>query len=200
MIEIKKIIKKGGIGVMPTDTIYGLVGSALNKKTVERIYKVRKRNLKKPLIILISSLNDLKKFGVDLTGKSYPQVDTLNLIWPGKITLILSLPRASLRSLEYLHRGTGKLAFRLPDDKKLINILKKTGPLVAPSANIEGEKIAVNIKEVREYFGNKIDFYLGGKKMSGKPSSILGWKNGGLVLIREGSVSAYRLKKKKLIR
>ena len=62
--KIIKILKNSGIGVLPTDTIYGLVGRALDKKTVERIYKVRKRNPKKPLIILISSLSDLKLFGV----------------------------------------------------------------------------------------------------------------------------------------
>ncbi len=52
-VEIEKILKSGGIGVIPTDTIYGLVGSALNKKAVRRIYQLRQRNPKKPLIILI---------------------------------------------------------------------------------------------------------------------------------------------------
>ena len=55
MGNIVTILKQGGIGVLPTDTIYGLVGSALSQRAVKRIYKVRKRNPKKPFIILISS-------------------------------------------------------------------------------------------------------------------------------------------------
>ena len=172
---------------MPTDTIYGLVGSALNKKAVKKIYEVRKRDLKKPLIILISSLDNLKDFGIDLSDKSYPQKITLNKIWPGKITLILPLRRSGLRKMEYLHRGTGKLAFRFPENDRLIKILKRAGPLVAPSANLEGEKVASNIQEAKEYFGERINFYLEGKIGSKKSSTILEWKENGFVLIREGA-------------
>jgi len=64
--KIIKILKEGGIGVLPTDTIYGLVGSALNKETVEMIYKIRKREKTKPFIILISSPKDLKIFEIKI--------------------------------------------------------------------------------------------------------------------------------------
>ncbi len=83
--EFKKqavdFLKKGKIGVMPTDTIYGLVGKALNKKTVERIYEVKKRKPEKPFIILISSLRDLKLFGVK------PE-KILKKYWPGAASVI----------------------------------------------------------------------------------------------------------------
>ena len=65
--EIVNLLKEGKVGVMPTDTIYGLVGSALNPQTVEEIYLLRKRATDKPFIVLISSINDLGKFGVFLT-------------------------------------------------------------------------------------------------------------------------------------
>ena len=61
-----KIIHNGGIGVFPTDTLYGIVGSAFSKTAVERIYKVKGRHKQKPFIILISSINDIKKFGIVL--------------------------------------------------------------------------------------------------------------------------------------
>ena len=63
---IKKILLNHGVGVLPTDTLYGLVGSALSKKAVARIYKLRRRNPQKPFIILISSLADLKLFNIKL--------------------------------------------------------------------------------------------------------------------------------------
>ncbi len=64
-----EILKAGGVGVLATDTIYGIVGSALSKKTVERIYSLRKRNLKKPMIVLIGEITDLKFFGIKLNNE-----------------------------------------------------------------------------------------------------------------------------------
>ena len=165
--EIVKVIRQGGIGVIPTDTIYGLVGSALNKKTVERIYKLRKRNLKKPMIILIGDIKQLKKFGISL----YPSGYTLNpRAWPPKTSLIFPCESAKFH---YLHRGTKTLAFRLPKPKKLRSFLKKTGPLVAPSANFEGEPPSKTIKEAQKYFGNRVDFYVNAGKKISKPSRLL---------------------------
>jgi L-threonylcarbamoyladenylate synthase len=74
---------------------------------------------------------------------------------------------------EYLHRGKKSLAFRLPHNKDLIDILKISGPIVAPSANIEGAKPAENIKEAKSYFGDKIDFYLDVGTIKSKPSKII---------------------------
>src|SRR3989344_3633535 len=62
--QIVTTLRNGGVGVVPTDTIYGIVGSALNPQAVERIYKLRRRNPKKPMIILIGSLGDLRLFDI----------------------------------------------------------------------------------------------------------------------------------------
>jgi L-threonylcarbamoyladenylate synthase len=163
--DIVTTINAGGIAVIPTDTMYGIVGSALNKKTVERIYEVRKRNTTKPLIILISTISDLKKFGVKNAPEKF-----LKTLWPDKVTVILDAPQ---KKFEYLHRGSNKLAFRMPADKDLISIIKKTGPLVAPSANIEGEKPSRNIKEAQAYFGPDVDLYLDKGNLPIKPSTIV---------------------------
>ena len=64
--EISKLIKKGCVGVIPTDTLYGFSCSALDKNAVERIYKIKGRDESKPFIILISSLEDLSKFNIQL--------------------------------------------------------------------------------------------------------------------------------------
>src|SRR5665647_1367721 len=124
---IISILSSGGIGILPTDTLYGVCGSAHKKETVERIYKLRKRDLKKPMIILISSLADLKMFGIKINGK---QKTILENFWPGKMSVVLDCP---LKKYRYLHRGGKSLAFRFPKNKWLTDILKKTGPLVAPS-------------------------------------------------------------------
>ncbi len=168
-IQAKKaalFLKEGAIGVIPTDTIYGICGSALNKKTVEKIYKLRKRNPKKPVIILIGSIGDLKEFNVKL--KDW-QEEILLKIWPAKISVILDCPSSKF---SYLHRGTKSLSFRIPASKNLLKIISVSGPLVAPSANFEDQPPAENINEARRYFGNKV-FYYGRKKLTGQPSTLV---------------------------
>ncbi len=165
------LLKEGAVGVIPTDTIYGICGSAFNKKTVEKIYKLRKRNLQKPFIILIGDIDDLKKFGINL--KDY-QRKFLNTVWlvenkqSKKVSVILECP---LEEFAYLHRGTKTIAFRIPKNKELIKILEISGPLVAPSANFEGCNPAKNIKEAKKYFGHEV-FYLNRGNLISKPSRL----------------------------
>lgn len=185
--EIMSVLQHGGIGVLPTDTLYGIVGSALSKKTVARMYKVRKRNLKKPLIILIHSLRDLAVFGVVITPK---EKKLLNTLWPGKVSVLLSCAH---KRFTYLHRGTHMLAFRVPADTALRALLKKTGPLVAPSANIEGSDPARTIGDALRYFGKNVDFYSDGGKRGGKPSTLVVLEHGVLSVKRLGAV---KIKKK----
>jgi L-threonylcarbamoyladenylate synthase len=182
MIREAKILLKGGIGVLPTDTIYGIVASALNKKAVLRVYEIRKRNPKKPFIILISSLKVLDLFGIKLSA---PARKILNKVWPGKVSVILPCPH---KKFSYLHRGAKTLAFRLPDKKQLIRLLKKTGPLIAPSANLEGLPPVKTIKEAKKYFGSKVDFYVNAGKLNSLPSTLIAIKNSRVIIKREGTV------------
>ncbi|NTW27467.1 MAG: threonylcarbamoyl-AMP synthase [Candidatus Moranbacteria bacterium] len=180
---IAPILKLGGVGIVPTDTLYGIVGSALDKKTVERIYELRKRELGKPMIILISSLNDLKKFGVVCSAA---QKNVLKKLWPGKVSVVFG---CKLKKWEYLHRGKNSLAFRLPADEELVSLLKKVGPLVAPSANLAGKNPATTYLEAKKYFGEEVDFYVDWGKLKSKPSTIAEIGNDGeLKVLREGAV------------
>ncbi len=183
--SIEDVLISGGIGIIPTDTIYAIAGSALNKRTVEKIYKLRKRNLKKPMIILIGSMAQLKIFGVRLDNQSK---EIIKKLWPGKFSIVL--PCRS-KKWAYIHRGTKSLAFRLPQGKPhnriLINLLKKTGPLVAPSANFEGDPPAKNINEAEDYFGDKVDFYLDAGTLRSKPSTLIKIVKGKVFVLRMGS-------------
>jgi len=167
-------LKEGRIGVIPTDTIYGIVCSALSKKSVERLYSVRKRNLKKPMIVLISSVNDLDLFGIRIDKK------ITSKYWPGKVSIIVPV-----KKFDYLHRGKESVAFRLPDNKNIISIIKISGPIVAPSANPEGKEPAKTIEEAKEYFKDKIDFYLDGGKLKSKPSKIISLINNKIEVVRK---------------
>lgn len=166
---------------MPTDTIYGIVGSALNPRVVEEIYFLRKRESSKPMIILISSLDDLLDFDIILTKE---QKSFLTKIWPNPVSVILPCPA---ERFSFLHRGKKSLAFRMPKDERLVKILKKTGPLVAPSANTEKEKPAETIAEAKKYFNDKITFYARAGKLKSRPSTIVRlYEDGTRIVLREG--------------
>ena len=156
-----KTLTENGVAVMPTDTIYGIVGRAQDKNVVERIYKIRKRSSHKPCIILIGDINELKKFSVSLSGE---QKNKLKEYWftlsgvevPAPTSIILDCPN---KKLSYLHRGANTLAFRLPAPEGLRNLLLKVGPLVAPSANTEATPPSKNIDDAKKYFGNALANY-----------------------------------------
>ena len=128
--NLVKVLKEGGVVVMPTDTIYGIVGKALSQPTVERIYDIKKRAPEKPCIILISDWAEVEKFGVDISKIKIPEYNE-----PTSFVLNYLNPE-----FEYLHRGTHTLAFRKPNILELQNLLKETGPLIAPSGLAHGAK------------------------------------------------------------
>lgn len=182
-------IKNGAIGILPTDTLYGLVGSAINKNTVERIYKIRKRAPEKPMIILISSMEYLNKFSIHPTEKI---TNFLKKLWPNSVSIILTCED---ENFEYLHRGTKTLAFRIPNKSALLNLLSQTGPLVAPSANFEGEKPAHTIKEAKNYFGSNVDFYIDAGRLDYPPSTLIKIEDDKITVLRQGS---FKLKEHKI--
>lgn len=179
--QAERIIKKEGVGVLPTDTLYGVVGSAFSKKAVARIYKLRKRNPKKPLIILIHALADVDLFGVAPDAKDKK---ILRAFWPGKVSIIIPCNR---KKFAYLHRGTDALALRVPASPALRRLLKKTGPLVAPSANREGESPAKTVAEAETYFGDAVDFYIDRGRLASQPSTLVTLKNGRISVVRKGA-------------
>ncbi len=171
--EVVEALKNGEVGIIPTDTIFGFVASAFKVLAVEKIYKIKKREKKKPFIILISSIEDLKKFGIRLNEK---HLKILKRLWPvsGSFCVPVSviLPCKN-KKFYYLHRGTDSLAFRLPQLPWLRSLIKNSGPIVAPSANFSGEKPASNAKEVQKVFDNKIDFCINKKTIGATPSTII---------------------------
>ena len=181
-----KILRGGGVAVMPTDTLYGMVGSAQNVSVVNRIYALRKRNPKKPCIILIGDISELKNFSINISEK---QKEKLKKYWSFSptqdlrpISVVLDCPD---ESFSYLHRGTKTLAFRLPAIKELRDLLLETGPLIAPSANPEGLLPAKTIEEAKKYFNDSVDLYIDGGMLAGEASKVVR-------LHLDGSVSILR--------
>lgn len=183
-----KVLKGKGVAVMPTDTIYGIVGRALDKDVVERIYNIKGRNPDKPCIILISDIKDLEKFSINLSEEKKEELEKYWFISSEAeecraTSIILDCKNDSL---EYLHRGTNTLAFRLPFSNDLKNLLIETGSLIAPSANTETLPPSVNIEEAKRYFGNLVDLYIDGGELNNKASKLIKLnEDGSVIVLRE---------------
>lgn len=177
-VFLEDVLREGGVAVMPTDTTYGIVASALDEKAVHEVYRLRKRDLNKPFIILISDRTELRKFGVGLTPA---QEKILAKVWPGSVSVVL--PCAD-DTFSYLHRGGKTLAFRVPAKRELRALLRSTGPLVVPSANPQGHPVAKTIPEARAYFGHHVNFYQDGGTVTAAPSKLIDITDGTEKIIR----------------
>jgi L-threonylcarbamoyladenylate synthase len=164
--EAAKKLQSGQIGVIPTDTLYGMVGLARRPAVVERVYVLRRRELHKPLITLISNLDQLTALGGVIDARTR---ELFERVWPGPVSLIVTVPASEMA---YIHRGTQSIAFRMPKHEPLRRLIEEVGPLVAPSANIAGEEPATTIEEARAAFGDAV-FYIEGGYMKNPPSALV---------------------------
>jgi len=175
-----EILKRGGVGVIPTDTIYGLACSIFSVVGVKRIYELKKREENKPPVIIISDISDLEKLGADI---SPTHLKIIEKYWPGKLTIIFRVSE----EYKYLDKGLG-LAIRLPADENLRNILRQTGPLATTSANYSEQIPAKNIIEAEKYFGDKVDFYEDGGNLNSEPSTLVKINGDNIEILRQGAV------------
>ncbi len=177
--EAASLIKKGSVGVIPTDTIYGISASALIEEAVENIYQLKNRTPEKPMIVLIDSEKWLDYFGVKTTKK---EKEFLSKVWPGKVSVIFDCFE---KKFNYLHRKTNSLAFRVPASKEVRFFLNHSGPVVSSSANIEGFSPAQTISEAKRYFKEKV-FYLDVGRIESSSSTLVKIKENKFSILREG--------------
>lgn len=175
--KIIALLNAGAVGVLPSDTIYGLSCRALDKDAVERIYKLKRRSDTKPAIVLISNQKMLDLLSIDTE-----QLEPIKGHWPGPLSVILDAPKAPA----WLLRGGTSLAVRWPEDSKLTDLIDRTGPLISTSANPEGGTPATSIDDAKNYFGDKSDFYIDIGKLDNQPSTLVEIKDGRPRIVRQG--------------
>lgn len=173
------LLKSGGVGVLPTDTVYGLVTQARNHLSVGRLYSLKNRE-NKPGTVIASSVEQLLNLGIDPT-----YISKAKFLWPNPISVVVP----SDDKLAYLHQGVGSIALRVTADRDLIKLIDITGPLLTSSANQPGEIVANNINEAYKYFGDEVDFYIDGGDLSDRlASTIVAINDKEIRVLREGSI------------
>ena len=177
--EIASLIRLGKIGVMPTDTVYGLVCSARDETACARLYETKGRH-DKPGTIIAASIEQLTDLGLK---RAYLKAD--EQCWPGAISVVVPCSFG----LEYLHQSTRSLAVRVPKPQALRDLLEQTGPLLTTSANRPGEETAITAQEALQIFGDQMDFYVDGGELTGhSPSTVIRIIDDAIEILREGAV------------
>ncbi len=160
--EICRLIKNNSaVFGMRTDTVYGMICSAYDKKAIDRIYNIKNRDKNKPLGLFvdkkilyndeIKNIVDIEKFDYDLF---YHLADKY---WPGAITFILD-KNINNQYLKHIS-DNDKIALRAPDNKIILDIIKKIDiPLAQTSLNLSGDREVTTFDELVEKFGGKLDF------------------------------------------
>ena len=149
---------------MMTDMIYGILADANNQDACGRLYEAKGRDADKASIVLIADpaqIWDRESRDVFISLKAQVGPEPTSIIVPAGSSTPEWLPRAA----------DGTIAFRLPSDEELVRVLRQSGPVLAPSANTQGELPALNIKEATHYFGDKVDLYIDGGFAAHRPPS-----------------------------
>jgi L-threonylcarbamoyladenylate synthase len=187
-----KALTDGHLVAFPTETVYGLGADATNEKAVSRIYSVKDRPTNHPLIVHISSINQLEKWAIDI------QEYAINLardFWPGPMTLIL---KRSTAAKDYITGGQSNVGLRVPAQPIALALLvefEKNGGfgIAAPSANRFGAvspTTASDVSEELQIYLNREDLILDGGQCSiGLESTIIDCTGSLPIILRPGAIT-----------
>ena len=172
--QVAQILKKGGVVIIPTDTVYGFSGITEKKyETDNKIRQIKGRSESKPLICLISKPSDISKYSDDVIP------DNLLEKWPGALTVIVK------------NKGDDSTtAYRCPGDVWLREVIEKCGNTIfSTSVNLSGEPVLETEDEIVSVFKDKADLIvLDGDRKNAKPSTLVKIENGKVIVLRQGDI------------
>ena len=185
----RELLEQGQLVAIPTETVYGLGGNALNTKAVSLIYEVKDRPYFDPLIVHVASLEKAHQYIADIPRQAEQLAQRF---WPGPLTLLLS---KSDVIPDLVTAGLNRVGLRCPDHPMTLSLLEQLPfPLAAPSANPFGYVSPTTAGHVQEQLGNKIPYILdGGSCRIGIESTIVGWDRLEPVVYRMGGVTVEEL-------
>jgi len=182
--ECVKALKKGKVLVCPTDTVYGLVCDGFNKKALNKVFKIKKREKSKKLPLFVKDIETAKK----LCQVNEWQERFLRKVWPGKVTVVLRKRKNKKETL----------GLRIPNYRFVLDLLEKVNtPLTGTSANISRQPPARNLKEIIKNFKNlplKPHLIIDGGELKSSVSTIVDLTKKNVKILRKGAVSERKIK------
>ena len=197
--EAVAVLRRGGVIVYPTDTLYGLGIDATNPKAVHKLYLIKQRDPQIPVSLMVHSLDDIEQIAGMLPVDVY---DQLKKLMPGKFTVLIEQKSKGILPVfeEYGVRpaGKNKIGFRIPDLPLCEKLAGAFGlPISTTSANISGKGNLRSVIDIIAHFGDKLDLIIdGGAVKSVKGSTIIDFTKKPLLVVREGDVPIKEVKEK----
>jgi L-threonylcarbamoyladenylate synthase len=187
--KAKELLQSGELVAIPTETVYGLAGNALNKDAVLKIFDTKARPQFDPLIVHVPDIAHAERYAEKIPEQA---ILLANKFWPGPLTLVLK-KKSVIPDL--VTSGLDSVGIRCPDHPLTRTLLKELGfPLAAPSANLFGYVSPTTPQHVNEQLGDKISYILdGGICQVGIESTIIGFEEASPVLYRLGGLSLERI-------
>ena len=181
------ILKNNGVVIFPTDTVYGIGTKFDNTEGIKRIYEFKKRDIKKPIIALISNIKYLSKL-VDIKNKELESIsEIIKEYWPGELTIVFN-GNDIVKEKSISNDNT--VGVRIPKNKILLDIIEACGGIIlTTSANISGELSPAEIEDISTELLEKVDYILDdGKIANGTPSTVIKYVNNNIDILREGNI------------
>ena len=189
ILKAKALLEQGKLVAIPTETVYGLAGNALDVNAVTNIFKTKDRPHFDPLIVHVPSLDAAHAYVQNIPAKA---TELAAAFWPGPLTLLL--PKKDVVP-DLVTSGLDRVGIRYPDHTLTQALLQSLSfPLAAPSANPFGYVSPTTPAHVNEQLGDKIEYILdGGECTIGIESTIVGFENDKPVLYRMGGLSVEQI-------
>ncbi|MDN5559190.1 MAG: threonylcarbamoyl-AMP synthase [Ruaniaceae bacterium] len=184
-----RALEKGGLVVLPTDTVYGIGADAFNHDAVARLLAAKGRGREMPPPVLVGHPGVL-----DALAATVPQAvrDLIAAFWPGALTIIVQ----AQPSLAWdLGETAGTVAVRMPDHPAALALLRRYGPLAVTSANLTGQPAAEDCATALEYFGTNVAAYVDAGPTPGPTASTIVDATGPVLrIVRQGVILAEQLR------
>lgn len=178
LAHLAPILRRGGVVLLPTDTIYGLHAVATDTGAIDRIAAIKGRDDTKPFVVLGASIAQLESIGVVFNDLSRV---VLGELWPGPLTVV-----APIKNKIAASRGNDTIAVRVPSLGWLRDLIQMTGPLASTSVNRSGERPLISPKQLTDEMVARIDASVDIGPLEGQPSTIFDFSLPEPRLIREG--------------
>jgi L-threonylcarbamoyladenylate synthase len=186
--EATLILKRGGVVVYPTDTVYGVGASMASSAAVERVFEVKQRPRQMAFPILVGNIRQIETLADGVSPLASCLIDAF---FPGALTLVL---RASRSAPGYLVTQEGTIALRIPDHPVPLALIEAIGAgLVGTSANLSGKPSAVTAEEARSQLGKRVDLIIDGGRCPGTESTVVDVTGESPVVLRQGALSKTKI-------
>ena len=189
--EAAQIIKRGGIVIFPTDTVYGIGANGLNPEAIEKIYVAKGRKQDNPLILLVSSQEMLEQIVEEVTEV---EDKLIKAFWPGPLTIVFKR-KSCVPNI--VTGGLDTVGVRLTSGDIARKLIEESGcPIAAPSANISGKPSGTSVEEIFEELKDKVDYIIDeGKSKEGLESTVVRVIDGVPNILKTGKITPEQIKK-----